>query len=561
VEPLFINDCTPDVTYSHDGVTPRIFWDDSSWETPTSSGINAEVGCYVDFMSGDSLSGSYLGQLDDTSLTIVGDGDGALGFAVSSTSGELLAFTNHRVLTLTDDVATKLRYGAARVEAIVPWYGGIELPLTIQSGDTSPDGVVCYMSLSAALTKPRSTITLPVLLENSGDITAFQFDLRLPAGFSIPFTYEDGEMLYDITYNSDRAKRTHVIMVEPQPDGAFRVAGYSTANAAFAGNSGDLLYITLNVGDVPDGDYLVMLDNVRMVATDASEVVSSCGAYVTVRCAPQGDVNGDYSHTMSDVVMMVNAVLHRYQENFGSDVADMNGDGELSMGDVVRVLRLVLTGGRAMVPAAVPEAAVSAPVLSAGECAAMGDGRMVLPVMLEGDAVYSAFQFDVSLPAGVEFVEAALTARAKASHTIAWDRMPDGLIRIVAYSLDNAAFRSGEDPIVNLVLDISPVLSASASMHLAGGLFVTSEGDEHTCADVCVPMYVGSTRIIGASVPSYCAVGTDGAVKVTCCSATNISIHAASGKLVGHFVFEAGTHTVVLPQGVYVIGREKVVVR
>ena len=560
VDPLFINDCTPNVTYRHDGATPRSYWD---YETSRSD--NAEVGCYVDFMRSDSLIGSYLCELAVTDLTITGDGAGAVGFAVFSSAGEILAFTNHHTIALTDEVATMLRYGGAHVEAIIPGSGYYELPLKVQPNENEPEtpSEVYYLSVGTTLTHPSSTITIPISMENSGDVTAFQFDLYLPAGISVATSVEDDEVTYDITYNSDRAKRTHVIACEPQANGSIRVAGYSTANALYAGNSGELLYVTLSVGDLPDGDYLVEVRNVRMAAPDGYEAIAgNSGAYLSVRHFPQGDVNGDYLHTMSDVVMLVNAVLHRYQEAFLADVADMNGDSELSMGDVVRVLRLVLTGGRAMAPERTPEsAAVAMPVLSAGPLTTLADGRMALAVSLANEAAYSAFQVDVTLPAGVTLADATLTARARASHTVAWDHLPDGRIRLVAYATSNAAFRGHEGEVLHLVLDGATALSTPVAMHLTDGLFVTHDGCEHRSHDVSVPMYVVGTGLASASAPMPRVVGIEGAVTITCHEATDLSIHTPTGVLVKHFTAEAGTHTIALPQGTYVIGGLKVRVR
>ena len=136
--PLFINDCTPDITYRHDGKTPREYWDDdpnANWGAgyyPTSKGENAEVGCYVDFLAKDPISGKYLYTLSDLNLKISG-GDGALGFAVFNNSGEIQAFSNHHKFELNDSVAYHLIKGDYKVVAIAADDNDVEIAMTEDS--------------------------------------------------------------------------------------------------------------------------------------------------------------------------------------------------------------------------------------------------------------------------------------------------------------------------------------------------------------------------------------------------------------------------------------------
>ena len=112
-KPLFINDCTPNATYSHDGKTQRSYWDGNS----TTSGQNGEIGIYVDFLAKDTISGKYLYTLNDLNLSIAG-GDGAVGFAIYNKENEIVAFSNHHKFTITEEVSTQLRSGNATLFAV-----------------------------------------------------------------------------------------------------------------------------------------------------------------------------------------------------------------------------------------------------------------------------------------------------------------------------------------------------------------------------------------------------------------------------------------------------------
>ena len=203
---------------------------------------------------------------------------------------------------------------------------------------------------------------------------------------------------------------------------------------------------------------------------------------------------------------------------------------------------------------------VVAPEFSVCKLAAMGDGRIVLPVALESGEKYSAFQLDVVLPEGAELSEVTLTGRAQASHVVAWNTLSDGTVRVVAYAMDNAAFRENEGALVNLVLQTSDDLSADAVVMLTDGLFVTVNGEEHCATDISVMMRSDATGIDGA-YSAFRLYGVEGAVVVECGAETTVSIYAATGQLVQQKAVKAGKNVIALPAGVYVVNGNKVIVK
>lgn len=114
-KPIFINDCTPDVTYSHDGTTRRSYWDNAS-----KNGVNGEIGSYVMFVNPDAtINGNYIYSLNDDRISVSG-GEGAAGFALYNQEDEILAFSNHHTFSLSEEVLSMLRSGEATVVAVSP---------------------------------------------------------------------------------------------------------------------------------------------------------------------------------------------------------------------------------------------------------------------------------------------------------------------------------------------------------------------------------------------------------------------------------------------------------
>ena len=523
----------------------------------------AEEGYYLK----NAGTGMYLGCGDGLSMPIqmVGDKYETTPYVISSLGGDAVAIASNV------DERYKLHAnahggGAGRKGTLVYWNSGAGTASAWRICDAEAYGLQVFsgyaMSAQDVETRAMSVVNLPIEMVNAAEVTAFQFDLYLPAGVSVASFMEDGEAIYDITLNGDRAKSSHIVAAEPQADGALRIVAYSTKNAVFAGNDGVLANVALMVDSLADGDYEIEMRNIRMVTPDEKEMkAADYSSLLTVKSILMGDVNNDGEFSMLDVVMMVNAVLEIEQTNFNFAAADLNGDGMISMVDVVGVLRLVLTGGEAMAPARASHAAVTMPELGAGEFAVMGNGRVVLPVALNNSEAYSAFQLDVVLPAGVELAEATLTGRAKASHTIAWNTLADGSVRVVAYAMNNAAFRDNEGALLNLVLNISDAQDADAAILLTDGLFATVGGAEHRAADLDVMMRSDATGVDETYAAAFAAYGVKGAVEVTCGAETVVDIYAVSGQLVCQKAVKAGKTVIALPAGVYMINGNKVIVK
>jgi len=88
--PIFINDCVAVASYGHDGKTKRSYWD-----SETSSGKNAKIGMYTDFIGESAKAEGYLYKLNGSTLNILTDNaSGAVGF-VAYSGDELVAFTNN----------------------------------------------------------------------------------------------------------------------------------------------------------------------------------------------------------------------------------------------------------------------------------------------------------------------------------------------------------------------------------------------------------------------------------------------------------------------------------
>lgn len=90
------------------------------------------------------------------------------------------------------------------------------------------------------------TAVISVVLDNETAFNSFQMDLTLPEGFQVATTInEDDEEVLDIALNADRKKSTHTLAYNVLNSGAIRIASYSSKNATYKGNSGEIVQIRI----------------------------------------------------------------------------------------------------------------------------------------------------------------------------------------------------------------------------------------------------------------------------------------------------------------------------
>lgn len=196
------------------------------------------------------------------------------------------------------------------------------------------------LSMADFTTLYGDTIVIPVTMENVDDITAFQTDLYLPAGFEL---LKDGDD-YMVSLSS-RKGRDHVIMTNDAPDGAVRILSYSPTLKKFSGNDGDLFYLTIKVPNDGDGiiTYPIWLRKTLLTTTDEEEIGAlETFGNVNVYFYILGDVDHSDNITVADIVQTARYILNYNPEPFVFEAADMNGDGKITITDVVKIANLIL---------------------------------------------------------------------------------------------------------------------------------------------------------------------------------------------------------------------------
>ena len=130
----------------------------------------------------------------------------------------------------------------------------------------------------------------------------------------------------------------------------------------------------------------------------------------------------------------------------------------------------------------------------------------LLPLMLENDTVYSTFQTDLYLPAGLEVALdegeyiVDLTGRATNNHVVSTYQQPDGAIRIFVTSQSVRPFNGDSGAIAFVEIQALPSFSGTKEVSLRGTVFVEENGHKHYFEDCTAFASDGSSQSVTGDV-------------------------------------------------------------
>ena len=309
-----------------------------------------------------------------------------------------------------------------------------------------------------------------------------------------------------------------------------------------------------------DGNnYEATLPNIRKwLTTRATHIMDNIEVYNLEEDNPQryGDINGDGLLTAADVVCLLNYILGIVDDDFDFTRADLDASNEISINDLVLVICAVLNEGGKATPRR-QQAATMQFVLADFE-APLGEecktALAVAPMEDEGTGTFTACEYTLTLPEGMMLVHAtAAPACMLSTHAI-----DERHIRMLVYSPDGHPLPTG-DPFATLTLQANGIAeSEDPRLTFTQANIVTPGGDEqrlHTASAT-----VTFTTGLSNELSTFRAVGGDD-LTIHALDDMHIDIFAADGRLVRSCAVSAGTTHIALPNGIYIVGGTKVVIK
>ncbi|MBO5748174.1 MAG: Ig-like domain-containing protein [Muribaculaceae bacterium] len=171
----------------------------------------------------------------------------------------------------------------------------------------------------------------------------------------------------------------------------------------------------------------------------------------------RGDVNNDAIVNILDVTVTAAYILGQEVNTFIFAAADLDNDQVIDIADIVRLVRLILdqkseTPEQQAIINRARRFADSSNSLSIEDFEINEGETKQIAIKLDNSKAFSAFQADIYLPEGLEFVDGALSARQSADHVMASTVREDGSVRMLSYSMDLDTYSGSEGDFIYLTV-------------------------------------------------------------------------------------------------------------
>lgn len=366
--------------------------------------------------------------------------------------------------------------------------------------------------------------TLAIGLNNkTTTLSAYQFDLTLPAGFTLSKN-DKGKFQVSKTSRYDDSQTLNVSTVEGSSN-TYRFVCFSLSNSVIEGTSGAILNAIIDAANtVEPGSYEGQISNIVFTKADGTQVkLNSVKFNIVVNNVTKGDVNDDGEINVSDIVEIVNYIMGKPSAKFVEAAADLNEDGEVNVTDIVKVVSIIMSTNNARHRASVVES------IDNDRLTLVENENHALSLCLNNESGYVASQFDIHLSDGQTLESIMLNSIRSKDHVMTYPKTNNDTYRVIVYSLDNQAYTGNNGELLSIQV------SGTGSVDIDNILFVTSGQNEKRFA----------------SLHSY-TTGINAVEEVK-----NMDIYSIDGRLVRKQV----NNTNDLKKGIYIVNGKKQVVR
>ncbi len=150
-----------------------------------------------------------------------------------------------------------------------------------RSTDLSTEENVIYVEPVAADAGTQATLSFQ--MKNTAPIRGFQFDLYLPDGVTVVKNAK-GRIQGSLSEGRLPEDDEHTLTIQEQADGGIRFLCGSQYDETFTGNIGEIATLQVSIAEgMPNGNYPIVLKNMRLTETDISKFYDSDDVETTLR--------------------------------------------------------------------------------------------------------------------------------------------------------------------------------------------------------------------------------------------------------------------------------------
>lgn len=271
-----------------------------------------------------------------------------------------------------------------------------------------------------------------------------------------------------------------------------------------------------------------------------------------------GDVDCNNYLTVHDVAIAADYVAGNTDAAFNFVKADIDKNNKVDVDDISNIASQV-----AVADAVSSLYYYNTPMAGAGlECVdtdVMLDETATLPIIMEefADDTYKAIQMDITVPSGILLLDAEKGERT-ADASMLFTQIGENVFRVVVYSEENLPFAAG-NTLLGLKVSASQLVpEAERALQISNILAVTENNREERIGNLNASFSVKTGL---QHVEAVADIRGGESLTITTLAAQTVDIYSVDGRKVKSLNVSAGTTTVSLPAGIYIVNGQKVIIR
>ena len=272
-----------------------------------------------------------------------------------------------------------------------------------------------------------------------------------------------------------------------------------------------------------------------------------------------GDVNCNDVLTVHDVALIAAYLDGETHEKLNMRKADVDKNGNIEIADAATTAELVLDSDAPSsmywhsTPVGEGYFAENNHELEVG-----ADCEIPLVLTCSDNETYSALQFDINVPDGMDIYDIVLNDNFVDCELI-YSQKDMNNFRVVAYFKNYAEFGTGDVEIAKLTACASSIIEEDARKLLISNIYAVEDYENNEVRLDNSSIGFTQTTSIDGTYATYSVKGGK-CITVTVLKAQEIDIYSVDGRLVRKLNAKEGTTKVTVPQGVYLVNGEKVFV-
>ena len=414
-------------------------------------------------------------------------------------------------------------------------------------------------SISSESEEVGNNFTLDISLTNSTDITAFQLDLS---------HNENAYQLSSYSALNTRAEN-HSLTVSTVDNNTIRVLVYSASNEVISAGSGTVLSLTFSSENEP-GTYNLLMSDIVLSDQNGESISASATSGSVTLLGPRynltttgvnfGEIPINSSPTQSVTIANAgneNLVITSYAIDAPFSIAQTL-PVTITPGNSSSFTVEVDTSSKQEVTSelsfstndqdplrAIQSTTIQADIFAVNEIY-IGSGQgesnseITIPVSISNMESFSGFQFDITLPNDVSYVEnSTIFSSRSEDHTIAASMIDSNTLRFVSFSSSNTNFTGNDGEVFSFKI-IPNINSGTYTLPITNPIISNVE-----LGDITSDVYNGSFTINAPFLSTSVQVVDYGNIPITEVQTTNITLTntGAASLIIDELVFNTGELT------------------